>query len=273
MSQTTSGARRTGPDSEGPGADSFDGDDFDGFDGEDGDDDGEPDDEDGAPDDDDPRPSGRTAVRVIRLVLGAVLFVVAVLVVSSITNSGPATPSDNSVAAGLARDMTDHHAQAVDMATIIQARTTDPAIRTLATDIALGQTNQMGQMQGWLNEWNLSIGRSGKPMAWMGDMSKGMQMNGSTANVDPSMMELRPDGLMPGMATQAEVNQLRTLPPKQADVLFLKLMINHHRGGVAMAQAAIDLTKVRVVVNLCRTMVASQSNEINQMTQMLQQRT
>jgi uncharacterized protein (DUF305 family) len=83
---------------------------------------------------------------------------------------------------------------------------------------------------------------------------------------------LRPDGLMPGMATQAQVNQLRTLPPKQADVLFLRLMIAHHQGGVAMAQVALAETKERVVVNLCRTIVTDQQNEIIQMTQMLKQR-
>jgi uncharacterized protein (DUF305 family) len=227
------------------------------------------------PDDVDDLPAGRartgnTVERVVRLVLVALLFVVGVLVVGSLTSSGQATPADNSVAAGLARDMTDHHAQAVDMATIIQARTQDPEIRTLATDIALGQTNQMGQMQGWLNEWNLSIGRSGQPMAWM-NQGNGMQMGGANS-MDPSLMTLQPNGLMPGMATQAEVNQLRTLPVKQADVLFLKLMIAHHRGGVAMAQVAIAETKERVVVNLCRTIVTSQQSEIVQMTQMLQQR-
>jgi uncharacterized protein (DUF305 family) len=229
------------------------------------------------PDDVDGIPAGRArtgssaVVIMVRLVLVSILFVAAVLVVGSLTSSGQATPGDNSVAAGLARDMTDHHAQAVDMATIVQARTQDPEIRTLATDIALGQTNQMGQMQGWLNEWNLYIGRSGKPMAWM-NQGNGMQMGGATGTMDPSMMTLQPNGLMPGMATQAEVNQLRTLPVKQADVLFLKLMIAHHRGGVAMAQTALAETKERVVVNLCRTIVTSQQSEIVQMTQMLQQR-
>jgi uncharacterized protein (DUF305 family) len=108
-------------------------------------------------------------------------------------------------------------------------------------------------------------------MAWMNQSHSTMQMgNGSTMN--PSMMQLQANGLMPGMATQAEVNQLRTLPVKQADVLFLKLMIAHHKGGVAMCQVAIDETKVPVVDNLCRTIVASQTLEITQMTQLLDQR-
>jgi uncharacterized protein (DUF305 family) len=217
-----------------------------------------------------PRRSGpqRTAT-LIRLILVGVLTVIAAAVVISV-RSGPVAPGDNSVAAGLARDMIDHHAQAVDMATIIQARTKDPAIRTLATDIALTQTNQMGQMQGWLNEWNLSLGRSGPQMAWM-NQDGGMHMGGGST-MDPSLMRLRPDGLMPGMATQAQVNQLRTLPSAEADKLFLQLMIAHHRGGVAMAQTALAETTERVVVRLCRTIVTDQQLEIVQMTQMLQER-
>jgi uncharacterized protein (DUF305 family) len=211
------------------------------------------------------------AAWTIRLVLVGVLIVIVAAVGISFARSGPSTPTDDSVAAGLARDMIDHHAQAVDMATIVQGRTTDPAIRYLATDIALTQTNQMGQMQGWLNLWNLSLGRIGPPMAWMGAGTHSMKM-GDGSTMDPSLMNLQPNGLMPGMATQAQVNQLRALPPKEADVLFLKLMIAHHRGGVAMAQAALAQTKVPVVVRLCQTIVASQKLEILQMTQLLQQR-
>ncbi len=172
-------------------------------------------------------------------------------------------------AAGLARDMIDHHAQAVDMASIVQGRTTDSAIRYLATDILLTQTNQMGQMQGWLNVWGLSLGRSGQPMEWM----SGHHHDGTSAgSVPASATHLRPDGLMPGMATQAQVNQLRSLPPAKADILFLQLMIAHHQGGVSMAEMALAETKEPVVVRLCRTIVNTQQNEIAQMNQMLKER-
>jgi uncharacterized protein (DUF305 family) len=218
--------------------------------------------------------AGISGVTLIRVALVAVLLLVAAIVVAFAV-SGPATPADNSVAAGLARDMIDHHAQGVDMASIIEGRTTDSDVRYLAEDIVLTQTNQMGQMQGWLNTWNLSLGRSGAPMQWMNQVTSGMNMTGGGSSnlpaMDPAYMHLRPDGLMPGMATQAQVNQLRTLPVKEADVLFLQLMIAHHHGGVAMAQTALAGTKERVVVNLCRTIVASQTAEIGQMTQMLQQ--
>lgn len=205
-------------------------------------------------------------VLLVRLALGGLLFVI-VAAIAGFLVAAPGKPADDSAAAGLARDMIDHHAQAVDMAWIVQSRTTDTAIRFLATDIILTQTDQMGQMQGWLNVWGLSLGRTGKPMDWMGRGHGGMEMSGSD-----SPMQVQPNGLMPGMATQAQVNKLRTLPVAKADIEFLELMIAHHRGGVSMAQVALEETEEPVVVRLCQTMVKTQQNEITQMNQLLKER-
>ncbi|WP_225850798.1 DUF305 domain-containing protein [Streptomyces sp. HPF1205] len=193
------------------------------------------------------------------------------------TGAAPA-PADDSVAAGFARDMIDHHAQAVQMASIVHDRTHDADIRTLTTDVALTQTSQMGQMRGWLDTWHLRLGRTGQPMAWMTsdgdgmDMGRGGDGKSGAAGMDPSLMRLRPDGLMPGMATAAQINQLRTLPPERADIVFLQLMIRHHTAGVAMARMALDLTDNAQVKALAQSVVESQEAEITQMTQMLHQR-
>lgn len=217
---------------------------------------------------------GSRSLQAGALALAAVLALLIAGIVGR-TTAGTHSPGDSSAAAGFARDMTDHHAQAVDMATIIENRTTSQDVKSLATDIALTQTNQMGQMQGWLNQWGLSLGRSGPAMAWM-DGSTGMDMSHSaTATrpvIDASLMRPLPDGRMPGMATNAEINQLRTLPVGQAEVLFLQLMIRHHTAGIAMAQMAQALTREPVVDHLAATMVSGQQAEVTQMTQMLQAR-
>jgi uncharacterized protein (DUF305 family) len=86
-----------------------------------------------------------------------------------------------------------HHAQAVEMAEIVRDRTEDPQIRILASDIALTQQAQIGQMQGWLEVWGLPLTGTQKPMAWMGSPM---------------------DGPMPGMATPEEIDRLLgELPP------------------------------------------------------------
>jgi uncharacterized protein (DUF305 family) len=204
------------------------------------------------------------------LVLAAILALLIAGIVGR-TTAGAHSPGDSSAAAGFARDMTDHHAQAVDMATIIGQRTQSADIRSLATDIALTQTNQMGQMQGWLNQWNLSLGRTGPPMTWMTASGMGMHYASGTATpaIDSALMRPLADGRMPGMATAAQINQLRSLPVERADVLFLQLMIAHHKAGIAMAQMAEALTREPVVDHLAATMITGQQGEITQMTQML----
>ena len=93
----------------------------------------------------------------------ALLLVVAILVAVAslylLVTSRP--PGEGSAEAGFARDMTVHHAQAVEMAEIVRDRTESEQIRTLATDIALTQQAQIGRMGGWLDVWGLYPYRDG----------------------------------------------------------------------------------------------------------------
>lgn len=158
------------------------------------------------------------------------------------------TPGDGSPEAGFARDMMAHHAQAVEMAGIVQGRTDNEEVRILATDIILTQQAQIGQMQGWLNVWGLSPTGAEPAMAWMG---------------------MPTEGPMPGMATREEINALRDMPPEEMDRQFLRLMIPHHRGAIPMARAVLDRTDRPEVERLASSIVASQSAEIKAMQDML----
>jgi hypothetical protein len=57
-------------------------------------------------------------------------------------------PADGSAEAGFARDMSVHHAQAVEMAELLRDRTQSEEMRTLTADMALTQQGQIGQMEG-----------------------------------------------------------------------------------------------------------------------------
>ena len=46
------------------------------------------------------------------------------------------------------------------------------------------------------------------------------------------------DGTMPGTATAAQIAELEAATGVEAERIFLRLMIAHHTGGIAMAQAA-----------------------------------
>ena len=159
-------------------------------------------------------------------------------------------PEERSAEAGFARDMTSHHEQAVQMAEIVRGSTAHEEIRVLAIDIALTQQAQIGRMRGWLDVWGVSPTGERPPMAW-----KGMPV----------------DGLMPGMASGAQLSQLRTLNGDEADALFLRLMIDHHRAGVDMAEAVLRLTDRPEVVTLASAIVGSQQAEIAAMTDLLEE--
>ena len=116
------------------------------------------------------------------------------------------------------------------MAFIIRDKTTNSTIRTIAYDIITTQQQQAGQMYGWLAQWRLHQTGSEPPMAWMGS---GHHM-GSPASTGSTM---------PGMATPAQLAQLRAATGPAADRLFLTLMIAHHRGGIGMARAIQPMTE------------------------------
>ena len=195
----------------------------------------------------DKNPPPRRDPTILPLALLAALAVAAVFVVY--LSGRP--PGDDSAEAGFARDMSTHHAQAVEMAEIVQNKTQSDEIRTLASDIALTQQGQIGQMMGWLDVWGLSPTGPEPAMSWMGHPT---------------------EGLMPGMATPAQINQLREASPDEADKLFLKLMIQHHRAAIPMAEAVIKDTDRPEVERLAGSMIPSQKAEIEIMEGMLRER-
>ena len=163
-------------------------------------------------------------------------------------------PGDASVEAGFLRDMSTHHAQAVEMSMIAHAGSTDPNIISLAADIALTQHGQIGYMQAWLRDWNLSPSSSQPPMAWMEDAEGAVQ-----------------NGLMPGMATPEQLATLRTATGDDLDVQYLTLMRRHHLGGIHMTQEILEVSDNEDVTWLAETMVRSQQSEINLIDSMLKQ--
>jgi len=171
-----------------------------------------------------------------------------------VTTASSTTPADDSPEAGFARDMSSHHAQAVEMAMIAAARATDPDVRSLGYDIALTQENQIGIMQTWLSFWGLNPTSASKPMAWMPE--------GTTA---------LKDGLMPGMATQEQMQELRNAKGKQVDILFLKLILTHHLGGIHMVDGVLAESRNADVRSLAANMKAGQQREITVVQQLQKQ--
>ena len=186
---------------------------------------------------------------------------------------GQTSPDTDSVEAGFARDMSEHHAQAVDMSLIALQASDERNIDVLAYDIATTQSTQIGTMKGWLAQWDVPLARSGTRMEWMpaddmADMT-GMGEQDDMPAASPGAPDYRS---MPGMATTAQMEQLRTATSTEAEVLYLQLMITHHIAGVDMAQAAVDSATTAEVTQLAATMVNGQRSEIDLMTELLAER-
>jgi uncharacterized protein (DUF305 family) len=169
------------------------------------------------------------------------------------------TPGDSSPEAGFARDMSAHHAQAVEMAMLAVTRTGQPQIRTIAADIALTQQAQIGMMRAWLRSWNLTPTTTEDRMAWMSE-DGGMQ-HGDMPDTGPAA-----GASMPGMASAADLARLRTLTGSAFDRQFLDLMIPHHQGGVSMVEAVLRADPDTQVRELAESMKRGQTSEIEALT-------
>ncbi|MCX5057609.1 DUF305 domain-containing protein [Streptomyces sp. NBC_01597] len=194
--------------------------------------------------------TGTTAA--VLVAAGAITYAVA-----EDSGSGASTPSAGSADAGFARDMAVHHQQAVEMSYIVRDRTKDTEVRRLAYDIAQTQANQRGMLLGWLDLWGLPKVSADPPMTWMGmgDMASG-----------------KDGSLMPGMATNTEMKKLGTLNGKQAEIFYLQLMTDHHKGGIHMAEGCVAKCTVGVEKRLAQGMVDAQKSEIDLMAGMLKER-
>jgi uncharacterized protein (DUF305 family) len=189
------------------------------------------------------------------LALGALAAVLALIIgyLGGLLTPRLSTPGDNSPEAGFARDMSLHHSQAVEMAMIAWQKSANPDVREMAYNIATGQQAQIGIMQTWLVDWHLLPTGSRPRMAWMPDGAQ----------------ELLPDGRMPGMASDTELNQLRTLSGSASDVLFCQLMLRHHLGGIHMISGLLPLTHNKQVTDLAAQMKNAQQNDVTNLRRLL----
>ncbi|PPB48667.1 DUF305 domain-containing protein [Arthrobacter pityocampae] len=205
----------------------------------------------------------------VLLILAAIAVVAlfALAFTAGRVSAGPSYPDAGSADAGFARDMQVHHNQAVEMSMIVRDNVEDETLRSIAYDIALTQQQQAGQMYAWLEEWGLPQSDAQPRMEWMADSGDhgGMEM-GSAA--DAGTM-LRPDGLMPGMATEAQLDELRAARGEDAERLYLQLMITHHEAGVDMAAAGAELAETDQVRTLSTKIQSGQQAEITLMQTML----
>ena len=171
---------------------------------------------------------------------------------SSSQSASSSSSKHNDADVSFAQDMIPHHAQAVVMATMAQARASDPKVKALAVDIKAAQGPEIEQMSGWLKVWGEKVPATDSAS---GDMS-GHDMG--------SM-----DGDTPGMMSSGQMSRLGMASGAMFDRMWLRMMIQHHEGAVEMAGTEQRDGQSPDAVALAKKIEAAQTAEISQMQEML----
>ncbi|MEV4804555.1 DUF305 domain-containing protein [Nonomuraea sp. NPDC049421] len=141
-----------------------------------------------------------------------------------------------------AEGMIPHHRQALEMTALVEARTTTGSIRSLARQISAAQTPEIKVMTNWLAELGRRV----------------------PAGHDHTQ------GAAYGMATQEQLNALRSARDGVFDRLFLQLMTRHHEGAVKMAGEQLAGGRDQRMRLLAKDVYSGQSIEIARMRRVLE---
>jgi uncharacterized protein (DUF305 family) len=156
-------------------------------------------------------------------------------------------PAADSIDAGFYQDMATHHEQALDISLMVLADGEAARVRSYAEEVLMFQSRELGAMEKSLFDWGYSRDdRAEQAMTWMDGM------------------EPTPPEQMPGMIDAERLAELDEAEGREADALFLELMAEHHRGGLHMAQYAVEHANDDDVRELAFLMWRNQAIEINE---------
>lgn len=185
-------------------------------------------------------PVNFVAIAIAGLVLGAGIGYYA--------GDSAATPDFNEVDEGFLQDMRYHHDQAVQMAYfyLTEVDQPHPRLSMFAEEILLSQQMEVGRMIQMLRNFGVSeVNDTGVAMGWMGHEMPVDQMD--------------------GLASQEQLDEFAAATGDDASRLFAELMIAHHRGGVDMAEYAVDYAENDAVRSFAESMIRGQSAEITEL--------
>jgi uncharacterized protein (DUF305 family) len=206
----------------------------------------------------------RTSIRLVRLT-GGLMSAVVVLAGCSDTAETPAAGSSatdessadqsaefNDADVAFAQGMIPHHEGALTMAEVATDRASAPRVVDLAERIEAGQDPEIDLMTGWLEEWGQSLPEGSEGMGGMDHGSEGMGgMDHGSDGMEGMGMEDMPAG------------------GPEFDRMWLEAMIEHHEGAVEMARTEIEDGRNAEAVDLARLISDTQTQEIEEMQQLL----
>ncbi|OXM43516.1 DUF305 domain-containing protein [Amycolatopsis alba] len=142
--------------------------------------------------------------------------------------------------------MIPHHEQAKVMTDLVPGKTANEQIRAIAGRISVAQDGEVTMMKTWLAD-------RGKPVPGEGHAGHG----GGHEHA-----------LMPGMATEAQLADLRAASGVAFEKMFLDLMIAHHTGALTMAETQLGKGVEVKAQEMAQEVITGQSAEIERMKTM-----
>jgi uncharacterized protein (DUF305 family) len=133
--------------------------------------------------------------------------------------------------------MVPHHREAIEMARAAQDRgLTQPDLEKIANDIITSQQREIDQMLGWREQWfgSRTLGPVLPEVLGVPESELGME-HGSADEVAGAV---------------------------DVDAKFAEMMIPHHEGAIAMAEAAKERAQHQEVKDLAEAIIAAQQREI-----------
>jgi uncharacterized protein (DUF305 family) len=190
---------------------------------------------------------------------------------SAMTSQPPASADHNAADLSFTQQMIVHHQGAVEMADLAPTRADNQQVKELAITIKAAQTPEIEQMTGWLTLWGSAMSTSNSASTTSDDGMDDMNHGGMSETGSTGEMRTGPTGMaMPGMMSDAQLQELTAASGAEFDRLFLQLMIVHHQGAIEMADTEIADGSNPAAVALAKAIKASQTAEIAEMQQLLQ---
>lgn len=190
----------------------------------------------------------------LNIILVALVLMLASGSVGFAVGRSDSVAAHNRVDTGFLQDMRIHHEQAVTMAVVYLGASPkgNKLLNMIAKEIMFDQSTEAGRMVQMLRTFGeAETNETDIAMSWMG-MSTPLEE-------------------MMGMASAEEMNILYKSRGAEADRVFATLMIAHHKGGLHMAEYAVDNGKNREVIAFADSIINSQSSEISELKKALTQ--
>jgi len=155
-----------------------------------------------------------------------------------------------------AGEMVPHHAQALRMVAMTRGRHLTPSFEALARHIKVAQTREVETMRGWLEDW----GRD--PDGITGHMHGDDESMGGSGTMGGS-------GGLRGMMSGRDLRELGAASGHAFEDMWLRMMIRHHQGAIAMADVEVAHGQYPAAIDLAQHVESVQQGEIDLMRKML----